>query len=404
MKRRTPYKRRNQVVTLKNREAKLVHQAVAREVPRGRQDISNWTNALNMAQSVTNPMPYRLYQLYDNVLLDTVLSNQMDLRIVDVTGGKIYFLRDGVVDTDATEQITNKEWFLTLNRKVLESIFYKFSLVELSIDNDELIVDSLPRINIIHSTGKFLPDIYASKSIMYRELTEYGTTLLEFTDANSAPFGLLNKMIPHALIKRFAQGCWGEYGEIAGIPTRVFKTDTENPNALNRLEAMMKDIGSSPYAIIDESETIEWANNHSSHNGDVFGSLISVCDGQMAIGIRGAITGQDTKNGNYSKEEVGIEIAQKLTNEDKQMLTIAWNSQIIPALERLGIIPMGLQFAFQETVNLSELFGRVKELLPYKQIDNEWIEDTFGIPVTDKVVATTQEPTSKQLHVSDFFA
>ena len=64
-------------------------------------------------------------------------------------------------------------------------------------------------------------------------------------------YGLLNKAVPHALFKKFAHSCWSELCEIYGIPPRYIKTNTQDPEMLDRAEQMLRDMGSAAYFIID---------------------------------------------------------------------------------------------------------------------------------------------------------
>ena len=54
------------------------------------------------------------------------------------------------------------------------------------------------------------------------------------------------------------------------------------------------------------------------------------------------------------------------------------------ALEFHGWVKAGLRFRFSASENDTITWQRVTEILPYKDVDNKWIEEKFGIPVSDK--------------------
>lgn len=104
----------------------------------------------------------------------------------------------------------------------------------------------------------------------------------------------------------------------------------------------------------------------------------------MSLLISGAIIGQDTEHGNRSKEQASQTVLYDLVKSDLEMAETMWNNIIIPSLVRIGWLPSGLTFEFNSEEDIEQLFEFTAGLLPYKEIDNEWIKDKFGVEVTDK--------------------
>ncbi|MBQ7531869.1 MAG: hypothetical protein IJT12_09210, partial [Paludibacteraceae bacterium] len=73
-----------------------------------------------------------------------------------------------------------------------------------------------------------------------------------------------------------------------------------------------------------------------------------------------------------------------LVAEDQAIVTRAMNEQVLPALTRLKLIRPGLTFRFVAAENPERLWEMVTQVLPYKDVDSRWLEEKFGIPVTDK--------------------
>ena len=199
---------------------------------------------------------------------------------------------------------------------------------------------------------------------------------MEFWDKNQ--YGLLNKAVPHVLFKRFAQACWSELCEIYAIPPRFIKTDTTNPEMLDRAEAMLRDMGAAAYFIIDTTEEFAFAKGADT-NGDVYNNLITLCKNEISMLVNSAVMGQDTEHGNESKEESSQKLFEKKVEADKRLVENTWNSIVIPALVKLGVIAEGLMFEFRPEVNLEKLWKMVSEALPHMDIDPEWMTETFGI-------------------------
>lgn len=361
----------------------LVRKIVPKAISRVRKDMDSWRRALRQADSIERPRRRELMDLYADVMLDALLTSQIEQRIGRTLSAE-FSLKDtaGKVDEEPTRILSEAVWFPLLLRYMLESVFYGHSLVEFSASEvSGLEVTLIPRQNVVPEEGLFLFDSTADEGIRYRDMREYGTYVLEFGSPRN--YGLLNKAVPHALFKKFAHSCWSELCEIYGIPPRYVKTNTQDPEMLDRAEQMLRDMGSAAYFIIDTTEEFQFANGVST-NGDVYNNLISLCNSEMSLLVSGAQIGQDTKNGNRSKEEISVKQLVKYVNADKRLMEDYMNSTVLPALFRLGILPDGLRFSFNSEEDTGQLWERTAQAMQYYEIDPDWIREKFGIEVTGK--------------------
>lgn len=361
----------------------LVKKVTPKAISRVRKDLGSWRQALQMADSVEHPRRKALIDLYADVMLDALLTSQTEQRIGRTLAAE-FSLKDisDNVDEENTRMLSGAVWFPLLVRYILESVFYGHSLVEfMGSDASRLDVCLIPRQNVVPEQGLFLYDSSDSKGEFYREMREYGTSILEFGSPGN--YGLLNKAVPHALFKKFAHACWSELCEIYGIPPRYIKTNTQDPVMLDRAEDMLRDMGSAAYFIIDTTEEFQFAKGADT-NGDVYNNLISLCNSEMSLLVSGAQIGQDTKNGNRSKEEVSVKQLEKYVGSDKRLVEDYMNSRVLPALCRLGVVPDGLRFSFNSEEDTGELWSRTAQAMQYYEIDGTWIKDKFGIEIVGK--------------------
>src|SRR5690606_29827767 len=164
-------------------------------------------------------------------------------------------------------------------------------------------------------------------------------------------------------------------------------------------EKMMTDMGAAAWFIIDESESFEFAKGVST-SGDVYKNLINLCNNEMSLLMSGAVIGQDTKNGSRSKDESAQDMPQTLIDADLQLLEQYWNSTVIPALVRLGVLKGELTYAYEQTEDLEQLWKMTNEASQHYDINPEWIKDKFGIDVIGK----KEVPQQNNLNLSsDFF-
>lgn len=397
----------NLAATPANDTKKRALRPALKAISRTRQDIANWNDGQNLALA-EEPKNYAIQLIFFDASLDALLTSQIENRH-QITLSKDIELKkpDGSIDEEQTLLLRSMPATRLINKAILEKTIYGYSLIELSLDvnaagNPVLAVEPVPRTNIVPQKGLFYPDYSEDKTIGYRDIPEYGTYVLEF---NSGGLGLLNKAIPHVLFKRFAQSCWSELCEIYGIPPRVMKTNTSDVEQLNRAEQMMKDMGAAAWFIIDESETFEWAQGVAT-NGDVYKNLINLCNNEMSLLISGAVIGQDTVNGNRSKDESAQEMLHNLVSSDMSDIEATWNTIVIPALVKLGILKGDVTFEFAASENTAELWKMTSEALKYMTVDVEWVKNKFGIEVTgERQLSANTDPNAQKLKFDfDFFA
>lgn len=365
----------------KNRKPDMARKIVQKQQSMARRDIADWKLAIQLYTSTLTPKSYLLQEIYNDISDDTLLSSQINNRREQSISTPFEMINDDKVDEKITARLKAIPIITDLLCHIWDSEWYGNSVVELSANNGLYKATLIDRRHIVGSKGRFYPDANMSNYIEYRETKEFGKWILEF---NSDHIGLLNKNVPHVFFKKFAQSCWSELCEIFGIPPRVMKTETRDPAMLDRAEAMMRDVGAASWFIIDNQEEFKFADGVST-NGDVYSNLINLCNNEMSMLVAGAVLGQDTKHGNESKEKSSMELLDKLVEADKRTIEMYMNSIVIPAFIRIGWLPSTTaKFRFSAVENTEQLWEYTKDLMQYKNVDNKFIEEKFGIPVTDK--------------------
>jgi hypothetical protein len=381
---------------------KPVFSIAPKSISRVRKDIADWNRALQMAMLDENPKTWSLYNLLDEIMQDALLKSQTENRRNKSLSQTFSIIgKDGKVNQEITDLLQNKIFVNEVNTEILNTKYLKHSLGQWIYADGRLKFQLIPRQNVDPVTGLVYQDYTEDKFIKYREMSEYGVWVLEFGDTTlSADFGLINAVVPHVLFKRFAQSCWSELCEIYGIPPRVMKTNTQDKRMLNRAEQMMRDMGAAAYFIIDESEKFEWAQSVQT-NGDVYKNMIHLCNNEISMPISGAIIGQDTVNGNRSKEQANQNLLEDLVQADLSLIEQEWNSKILNSLQLIGEIPQGeYYYKYDKAEDLDKLFGYTKDLLNAgKEVDDKWITDKFGVPITGE----RQNQQNAQKLSADFF-
>ncbi|UWY28816.1 DUF935 domain-containing protein [Flavobacterium sp. TR2] len=368
--------------------AGLVNQIAPVSMSRVRQDVLTWNTALTMARKAEKPKRHLLMNLYDEIFIDGLLRSQVSNRFLKSLAMNFTITdKAGKVNEELTNFLQDKIWVNEINKAILGTVTHAHSVVELSwiestngqaAAEPQLKAELIKRQNIEPKEGIFYPDYREDKGIKYREMKEYGTWIIEFGDRED--LGLMNCAVPHVLFKRFAQSCWSELCEIAGIPPRVMKTDTQNIAMLRRAERMMKEMGAAAWFIIDENEKFEWAEATKT-DGAVYQNLMTFCNNELSMLFNGAVMGQDTKNGSRSKEAAMQETLQTLVDSDLSLIEQYWNSVVIPALINIGVISRECVFTYPESKDISQLWSMVKEAMQHYEMDVEWMNSTFSLKI-----------------------
>lgn len=363
----------------------IAPKVVKKSITQTRKDVADWNHARNMAQMACNPKFYLLQDIYDNVANDALLTSQVNNRHERTIATPFELVdADGKVNDRLTTAVNDIPIMADIIKAALDSELYGYSLIELSNEKNVPEMYVVPRQNIDPANGRFYPDQHQNTFIAYRDAAEFGKWIIEF---NSGHLGLLNKTVPHILFKKFAQSCWSELCEIYGIPPRYVKTNTQDEAMLARAEMMLQDMGAAAAFVIDTNEEFQFAQGVST-NGDVYANLIRLCNQEVSMLVSGAIIGQDTENGNYSKEQSSIGMLDRLIESDKRMVETYMNGTILPALAAIGWIPQnGCRFRYAAVEDPEKTWQLVKDILPYKDVDNDWLTEKFGIPVKDKQIS-----------------
>ncbi len=367
---------------------------------RMRSDIASWKSAQDTALA-EEPKTYLLQQLLYQVTNDALLHSQIQNRKQQLFTASFSLKKNGgEPDEEQTAKLKKSALYRDMTNAILDAENYWYSLIELNGTKDNLSCILIPRTNIIPQTGIFYPNYSEEKNpILYRQLPEYGKYILEFT--GTCTLGLLNKVVPHVLMKKFAQSCWSELCEIYGIPPRVIKTNTRDKAMLNRAKTMMQQMGAAAWFIIDSNESFEWANAVAT-KGEVYSELINLCNNEMSMIVSGAIIGQDTKNGNRSKDQSAQQMLWQLVQSDMKKVEQQWNALLIPALQKIGWLGAGdITFEFDPQEDAEQLFRFTTGLLQAgKEVDNDWLKQKFGVNITgDK----TNNDNPKETLAADFF-
>lgn len=368
------------------RKGKLLDQILVSNMARARKDIRQWRLALQAAENVDRPNRTLLYNLYAELVLDADWIKESGNRAADLKSCKFNVVdADGEIDVEKTK-LLKKPWFYKLIDTYMDTIHWGHSVLQIG-DLVEGEIDKVTLINrwhIIPEKGLFVKKKGDDKGIYYREDESYFNWLIEIGETHD--LGVLNACAPYILYQRFALSAWSEYCEIFAMPLRIGRTNTKDIESLSRMENMLVNMATASYGIIDDNEQIEFVESNGG-KGEVYENLMKVCNAKISKIIMGAVKGEDSKNGSRSKEEVSEKTTEKKSAADKEAFESFVTFTLFPKLVTHGYpFAEGDAFEFETPKDLKQLWTVTQGLLPYYDVEEDFIKNTFNIPVTKKKV------------------
>lgn len=355
---------------------------------RARKDIQSWRHALVMAENPQRPRRSLLMDVYHDIVLDAHLHGQLELRRQRLTGARFAVYNPGNQADENLTWLLKTQWFMQLLTHFSDALFWGHSLVQIDgvtpLINGKGGITSIslvPRRHVVPELGLLLTKPTDENGIAYRHYPDFDGWIIETPDHRS--LGLLSQAVPHALYKRFAMAAWSEFSEIFGMPLRVGKTNMRDTTMVRQMNDMLRDMGSSFYAVIDDTEKIEFVET-ARGSGEVYENLITLCNNEMSKLINGAVIGDSNTAGSRAKEEVGERLGNLILKADMETAQQWINNTLFPLLVRHGYPLQGCTFAWEVQKDLKELWTNTHQALQYYEVDPEWVKETFGIMVTAK--------------------
>jgi hypothetical protein len=273
----------------------------------------------------------------------------------------------------------------------LDSIYFGFSLVELG----DIVDDSFKTVNLVKREN-----VRPEFNRVTKNSSDAPNTGIDYTEdpyknwhipvGEVDNLGLLNSIMPLWIYKKESLGGWSQYVEIFGQPMRVGKTNTTNEADRDNMELSLQNMGSSAYAVIGQDDDFEFLFPNDGAAFKSYENLCRFCDEQISKIIFGQTMTSDNGS-SRSQSEVHERLAEDYVRADALMIENLVNNELIPRMRLLGItIPEDIYFKYdsKERITTDEQFKRVTELQKYYDVDPEFIEKEFNIPVTPKQQST----------------
>lgn len=362
------------------RQINVLNQTITvHQLQRGKTDIAVWRAALNLAESVHNPVRYKLIEVYREIMLDATIASLVQKRIRNVMKQELNFHNPDGTENEEVEAILDKKWFHDTVKIVMETLFWGHSLAEWILEGYNITKTSLvPRHHVRPELGIIcLNSPLDTEGIPYRE-DIYQKTCFE---VETEDLGLLNIAAANAIFKRGGSIDYANFVEIFGSPLRTISYDTAYENAKEEAQNVAKEMGNSAAMVIPkDSMEVDVQKGADGNSGNLHSQFMKDLKEELTILILGQ-TMTTTSGSSYNQATVHKGEQDDIMHDDMKTVLAVLNEQILPKLQALGILPAGiLKWDKSEKLTVQEKLEMYIKLSDKIAISDDTWYETFNIP------------------------
>ena len=340
-----------------------------------------------MASDIENPHNHKLQDLYDNLEADGHFIAQVQLRKAATTGYSFRIVNrsSGKIDEEKTE-LFQSEWFYNFLDHALDSVIKGYTVLELT-DPTTMELTLIPRRNLVGVRQLVLYEASGDKGIDIS--TGYENTLIRI--GKPADLGIMANLCGQLIWKRNAQQSWAEFTERFGMPLISATTNKTSKADLDRIDNMLASLGESARAVLPEGTSIKIDPFSGGDAYKVFDEQIERINAEMSKPITGGTMVTDDGSSRSQSEVHERNLDNKLAESDRRLIQFVVNNQLIPIMHYWGwpLNPETDKFQWDDTFELSlnQHWNVVNQILNRYTVDQEWIANTFKVPITGELHA-----------------
>jgi hypothetical protein len=194
--------------------------------------------------------------------------------------------------------------------------------------------------------------------------------------------GLLLKVAPQTLSKKNMLTYWDTFGEVFGMPIRVVKLSSRDPQERAEAERMMRESGALTWALLPAGSEIELKETSRGDVFNVYDRRVERCNSEMSKIILGQT--MTTDNGSsHSQAEVHLKILENIIFRDADFIRDIVNRKLIPFLLMHGFPVKDMRFDWNESIDWTpEQQIQIEQMLINSyEIDPKYFVEKYNIPV-----------------------
>ena len=342
--------------------------------------IEHWKLSLSEAQDPNYPSRKSLIRLYETSMMDGHLKSLVRLVRASVFAMPYHFL-----DVDGQSHSfdwMDAMWFRNLLKGAFESIYYGYSVFEVTTYKRGEIIDlkAVPRQHIEPSRGYFYPSLWEDKNpIAYRETEAYRKYFFESYDEEG--LGELLEAVPLVALKRMYQNDMSLYSELFGMPHMTALVENiSDEKAVSTALKYLNSLQTGRYGVFGKGTEIQIHEQQKGGAGIYIDGTKSA-EAELSKLIIGGDSSMEAK-AFVGSTQVQEDYLSKIVDERRGYISRWVNHHVCPRLIDWGYPLSNLRFAFSQAKNIDVIFKRAMEMHRSGiDIDLLWLSQTTGIPL-----------------------
>lgn len=368
-------------------DKQLIDKIVREFIDRSRKDIKKWRDSMKDIENPYHPNRSKYHDLVKDLSIDLHLQSQVQVRELATLCNRYRIMSgSGEENEELTKQI-RKTWFRTLMKEWLHTRIDGTAVMQASVSGKEITGWSkIPKRNILPERQEITPRAQFYKGVPYRNNPEFvDHWIVELGECEDP--GLMLSMAPNLIWKRNTEQAWADYGQLFGKPFRQATTRSSDKKTLDRIEYMLKMMGSAGYGVFPEGTTTELIADGARDAYQVWLAQANFHNSEISKAING-VTMLSDDGSSRSQSEVHFKINEKIVQSDMEGFESYVNDTLIPN----HLIPIGYRFGkddvfefdMTESLGVKDHWEVVHGILQEYDVEPEWIEKTFGVPIIGK--------------------
>lgn len=355
-------------------------------------DIGSYMNALRAAESIDFPQRAKLYDLFEDILMDPHLSSVINKRKSAILCSVIEYRRGGKPDEKINEQLRSP-WFLRFLGDAFDAIPQGNTLVQFYRDK------KTGWLNYIFIPRKHYDPV--RKLILKRQHDITGIPWDEFDDllfiGEPRSLGELAKAAPWVIYKRNSTADWAQFAEIFGMPMRKYTYDPDDESALEQLKENDAAQGSASSWFLPDGcnmDLVESGNKTGS--SDLYKSLVDTCNSEISkLFLGNTLTTEAGTKGSQALGTVHGKVEERIAQSDRKFILNLLNYEMTDIFLHLGINTSGGEFCFAEPKMIDpttkmNLFTQASSL--GLEISKKQMYDELGLECPENEKDTIKRP------------
>lgn len=345
-------------------------------------DMQTYMRSIRGAENVDFTNRIRLYDMYEDILLDGHLSSVREKRIASARNIQIEFRRNGKPDENINVMLRSP-WFFHFIEDLMDSVFWGFSLFQFYIDKSGWINYVLvPRKNVDP----------VREIILHRQGDTVGTPWNTFRDmlfvGNPRSLGKLACAAPYVIYKRNDMADWAQFCEIFGMPIREYTYDAEDEEARTQILDDMESQGAAACYIHPKGSELKLLESGGkSGSSELYDKLYERCNNEISkIFLGNTLTTEASERGTQSLGTVQEKGEKKINESDRNLILNVLNYDMTDIFANMGYDTKGGEFVYVEPkeTNITVLMDVITKMRNAgTPVADDTVYSLTGIPKPD---------------------